>query len=1305
MGDGFGSGRIDTIFLVPHQDDEVLAFGVGIVEATLLGQNVAVALLSDGSACPTRLTLANGGSCPDIGDRHCYTIDQPHYGRLRDREFADACVAMGVAPENVWFANPRQPDGGMTFEDTRAYIATLLERFPNAHFCTHAVIEPPADLALPPSATRNSVNELESLGGSDASGLTWHPQHKDHRTLASAALSLYQEGAIASLEAFVEFYHLAQFRHSYPDVDLVSHVVAQEEQRRIHDAIEAYAVWSPEQERYALGLHSARKQLRFQQRHPRGFSFVPVRGNSVEDAKEARRQTALVRKRVKDVLAQCARIEHAVADAIEGYEAELANSTTWKAGRAATVLPRTLKDSLRRSDADKSGQLEAAEGGKVEEAPAPAPSAAPYDEVVARPSTPRRFTAYAREGFDFLFSFVVPVYNTEDYLVQALESIVEQDIGFEEHIQLVLVNDGSTDGSAALCRSYQERFPDNVVFIDGQNAGASAARCSGLEAAVGKFVNFFDSDDYWSQDACSTVAAFFEDHEGISIASTQHKKFGGTGAGEAPLAFKYASEKVVDIFAEPAYIQTSVSNLFIERRLLSRELFDTRLKFAEDMLVANRLILKEGRYGVVPGPVYWYRKRDDESSIQDSAGRDLSWWVDTPRYCLEELFDLSRQLHGSVVPYIQRCVFSDIQWRLESKSIYPLDNDGFERYRDVIVGLLDEIDVDTILSFVGAPFKTVGMHYLLLALALKARLPFSELQRRLAATDEGMVVSLPELDCHSFVAPIDNPVVMSVQFLEAAQDCCVVEGTVHTLFPSDRVSLSCLSDSGAQVAACMGTNPCRALTSVFEKDFFAPVSFKVEQPYESFRFSVEIDGVKLPTLLRFEKFSTLKGLNEAYAQVGDHVLVVREPFDHIDVYPASPDQLAMREQAFQESVRSSYGQYQGWMDARKAHVQQRAAGAPRKRIWLISDKPHRAGDNGEALFAYLQQHPVAGVEPCFVLSESSADYARLSSMGTVVPFRSQEHFEKTLEADVVISSSGYDNAFLPFPAAFPAVADLASPPFVYLQSGVNAFDTSAWLNRYEKNIALFVTSSQAEADAIAAVPRYGYDGSTLCTVGMPRFDRLRQLAAETSVKKRLVFVPAFQPSLVGVPDAETGQRRPLARFLQSGAAQLFNRLINDPALIAAAQEAGCEMKLLLGPYYEQESGSFSSPYAQIATGFDYAKELAEASCLVTDYSSVAFDFALLGKPLVYAQFDRAEFFSRHYADEGFFDFDNDGFGPVCTSYEELRVAVEGCMKQDGMAKPYADRAERFFSLPQGSSCGLLVEAIEDMLSERRVWQH
>ncbi|MBR5160328.1 MAG: glycosyltransferase family 2 protein, partial [Thermoguttaceae bacterium] len=92
-------------------------------------------------------------------------------------------------------------------------------------------------------------------------------------------------------------------------------------------------------------------------------------------------------------------------------------------------------------------------------------------------------------------SVIIPVYNVEPYLRECLDSVVNQTF---RDIEIICVNDGSTDGSPAILEEYAAK-DSRIIIIHQQNGGLSAARNSGMNAAKGDFILFVDSDDYIKQ--------------------------------------------------------------------------------------------------------------------------------------------------------------------------------------------------------------------------------------------------------------------------------------------------------------------------------------------------------------------------------------------------------------------------------------------------------------------------------------------------------------------------------------------------------------------------------------------------------------------------------------------------------------------------------------------------------------------------------------------------------------------------------------------------------------------------------------
>ena len=178
----------------------------------------------------------------------------------------------------------------------------------------------------------------------------------------------------------------------------------------------------------------------------------------------------------------------------------------------------------------------------------------------------------------YKFSVVVPIYNVESYLKETIDSVINQTIGFEDNIQLILVNDGSTDSSEEICLQYREKYPHNIIYIKQENSGVSSARNKGLEYAEGKYINFLDSDDIWCYDVFQKVFDFFEENiELIDVVACRQKFFEGK-EGYHHLDYKFEETQVVDIKEKYDYIQLSTASAFIKLDVMKYFKYDTRLE-------------------------------------------------------------------------------------------------------------------------------------------------------------------------------------------------------------------------------------------------------------------------------------------------------------------------------------------------------------------------------------------------------------------------------------------------------------------------------------------------------------------------------------------------------------------------------------------------------------------------------------------------------------------------------------------------------------------------------------------------------
>ena len=103
-----------------------------------------------------------------------------------------------------------------------------------------------------------------------------------------------------------------------------------------------------------------------------------------------------------------------------------------------------------------------------------------------------------QNGTEDRISIIIPVYNVEPYIDRCLNSVVNQTY---DNIEIIVVIDGSEDGSEKICIEYAER-DDRIILIKQENRGLSAARNTGLSYVTGEYIMFVDSDDYVEKDFC-----------------------------------------------------------------------------------------------------------------------------------------------------------------------------------------------------------------------------------------------------------------------------------------------------------------------------------------------------------------------------------------------------------------------------------------------------------------------------------------------------------------------------------------------------------------------------------------------------------------------------------------------------------------------------------------------------------------------------------------------------------------------------------------------------------------------------------
>ena len=242
-------------------------------------------------------------------------------------------------------------------------------------------------------------------------------------------------------------------------------------------------------------------------------------------------------------------------------------------------------------------------------------------------------------------SIIVPLYNSERFLPKCLESLLEQDIPKEEY-EIILVDDGSPDGSRKIAEDYASRN-SNIIVLSQPNKGTSGARNTGLRRAIGKYVYFVDPDDYVLKNSIACLLQKMEEDEldvlrfGYTEVDEQYQPTKSCKSPESP---DYSS-RVMDgctFMAERLGVACYVWTFLFRRSLLTdNEIFFYEGDYFDDTPWLPRVLSVAHRVDSIDFKRHYYLIRKD-SLVQSSSKKSISKKIDGLLFMVKELLQQDR---------------------------------------------------------------------------------------------------------------------------------------------------------------------------------------------------------------------------------------------------------------------------------------------------------------------------------------------------------------------------------------------------------------------------------------------------------------------------------------------------------------------------------------------------------------------------------------------------------------------------------------------------------------------------------------
>ncbi len=367
---------------------------------------------------------------------------------------------------------------------------------------------------------------------------------------------------------------------------------------------------------------------------------------------------------------------------------------------------------------------------------------------------------------------------------------------------------------------------------------------------------------------------------------------------------------------------------------------------------------------------------------------------------------------------------------------------------------------------------------------------------------------------------------------------------------------------------------------------------------------------------------------------------------------------------------------------------------PRDPVWLVGERPETARDNGLAFFRHLRStRPDAPVY--YVITADSPMRAAVEPLGNVVTHSSWRHRVLMLHAQVLANAYSIKH-MLPsrwHPGAYMKQAAWRTGAYrVYLKHGVHLSPYA--VKRANGGYDLLAAVGEREAEALRATSGYGDE---VVVTGLARYDGLVRPQRRS---RTVLFMPTWRRYLV--PTLFSGSDETKVAYEGSTYQRFITELLGSPRLAELLERH--DLTLQMVPHYNLGSllrpDDLGSARVRVldAPTADIPGLLRSCDLLVTDYSSVQFDVAYVGTPVVYCQFDEEEYTAGHSA-FSWFDTERDGFGPVTRDVEGTLAAMERYAVSGFVREPlYEERVRSVFAHDDRCNGERLASAVDQLLA-------
>ncbi|MCH5316961.1 MAG: glycosyltransferase [Eubacterium sp.] len=852
-------------------------------------------------------------------------------------------------------------------------------------------------------------------------------------------------------------------------------------------------------------------------------------------------------------------------------------------------------------------------------------------------------------SFKYKVTVIIPIYNAEEFLNDCLDSLVAQTIDHDQ-MEVLLINDGSTDNSLAICQEYAGNYSIFKVF-NKRNEGVSATRNFGIRYATGKYIMYLDADDTLSENTVLSVSNYFDSvYDKVDLVCYKERTYNSDGTPQKlHLRYNYLKSTGVydltkSIFASQVRLNIAVKNL-----LQDNFYFNEEIGYHEDQMYCTDILSDKLLLGYVNECEYRYNKH--AGSITDENMNAMFLFEKTTAYW-EHVF----AQYEKVPKYLQALFFHDIGWKFTCNVLWPYhySAEELQNARNRIITLLDKVDNSVIMSYPG-----MDNYQRLYWIRMKSK------------DNTCPIVSRNSLELYSDGTRlyIRNDVELVLKRVLVKNNTVKIVGFFKSPFFSYIDSVKLYAKKNGELfelerrASSAGYYKAKETTDVFWQLIYETEI--VEST--TLEFFVEIDSIMFPTVFyNCESTAFYSGFTQKYAVNSISIKQTKNGFVFAPVIDS--DEI---DNSIKDNSKKANDYYK---ELRNEYLSR-----PKRKVWLYYDNNTVEKDNGYYQFIH-DVRKNDGIERYYVLTNLSYnvfDFFSEDLLPNVIEFGTPEHQMMFLMAEKILTSFIEPEGLFPFALSDRyQINDIFNAEIIYLQHGVLHAHLPWYYTPTKFEVDKVVVSTPFEINNFSS--NYCFNKCDLIPTGMPRYEYINRSADDP--KNRILFAPSWRGYLAGAiiqgNALRTGND---IKVLHSNYYLNLMRFIKNQRLNDFLEERNINLDLKLHPNFLQVYRhliNIDSNRIHIAPA---NVDLTDYSLFITDFSSYSFDYAYLSRPIMYFVPDYLEFKAglNHYRELDL-PFEK-AFGNLTTEPETAVDEIIRIVENDFVPdKVFKERLDNFF---------------------------